>query len=651
LNVAAPKRSGMNRFAIVALCALLALNYGSIPAATAQTASPPPPSSAPGAPKTTVTSAGDLPRFTYPVSGTASGLVTADDATFDAFAAKVRTDVESVLAKYDIQDRATLRGLLSVKADLQLMSGSEDAAALQTIAQIRALEDKPDSKLLSGLINNAVIAARAATSSSSGAAYNAAVGKFYAAALAPLPWSVVGTALKETKTSFEVVTPTLLAGQVAATLDPAVAKTHELDGVAAAMLIRERYYARVLLPSKVQLAAALGAVIAQNSVQKPDIWTARDVALRANDKLTPVRIAVWDSGSDIALFPNQIYTDPHPGPYDPHGLAFDLLSRPTHGVLMPLTPEQRKIYPSEVAFLEGYSDLIQSIDSPAATRVKQQMASMAQADVATFFANIQLVGNYVHGTHVSGIALRGNPAARLVVARLTYDSKLIPTPPSVELERRAAASMMTYATYFRTHHVRVVNMSWGGSPADDEAVLEKNGIGKDANERKALAAKYFAIDRAGLYNAIKSAPGVLFVCSAGNSNGSADFSETIPAGFSLPNLLVVGAVDQAGDETSFTSYGKTVSVDADGYEVESVVPGGAHVRESGTSMASPEVANLAAKLIAIDPKLTPEQTVALIQHGATPSSDGRRHNIDPKASIALLMDSLQANPSRAGAHR
>jgi Subtilase family len=629
----------MSRFAIVALCALLALSCGTIPAATAQTT--PLPSATRGA-KTIVTSAADLPRFSYAVSGTASGLVTADDATFNAFAAKVRSDVENVLANDDIQDRGTLRGLLTEKADLQLMSRTEDAAAAQTIAQIRALEDKPDSKLLSGLLNDAVIAARAATSSSSGDDYNAAVQKFYAAAIAPLPWSIVGTTLKETKTSFDVVTPTLLAGQVAATLDPGVAKTHELSGDAAAQVIRFRYFARVLVPSKDQLAAALGTVIAQNNVQKPDIWAARDVALDASDKLTPVRIAVWDGGSDVSLFPHQLYTDPHPGPYDPHGLAFDLLNFPTHGPLMPLTPEQRKNYPAEVAFLEGYSDLIQSIDSPAATRVKKQMGSMTQADVATFFSNIEVAGNYAHGTHVAGIALRGNPAARLVVARLTYDSKLIPTPPSEALEHRAAASEMTDADYFRTHHVRVVNMSWGGTPADAESVLEKNGIGKDANERKALAAKYFAIDRAGLYAAIKSAPGVLFVCAAGNSNGSADFSESIPAGFSLPNLLVVGAVDQAGDETSFTSYGKTVSVDADGYEVESVVPGGAHVRESGTSMASPEVANLAAKLIAIDPKLTPAQTIALIQRGATPSSDGRRHNIDPKASIALLRKQLAA---------
>ena len=61
---------------------------------------------------------------------------------------------------------------------------------------------------------------------------------------------------------------------------------------------------------------------------------------------------------------------------------------------------------------------------------------------------------------------------------------------------------------------------------------------------------------------------------------------------------MVGAVNQAGDETSFTSYGDTVVVDADGYNLESCVPGGTRLKLSGTSVATPNVANLAAKLFA-----------------------------------------------------
>lgn len=616
--------------AALGVCALLLANAAAVSPAAAQ-----------DVPKKPVTSANDLPRFTYPIADSASTLLTADAATFNAFGARVSADIDRTLATYDIQDRGTLRRLLTEKLDLQLMAG-DDAGALQSIALIRPLEDKPDAKLVSGLITTALIGARADTGATSGDVFAAAFQKRYATALAPLPWSTVGALLKETKTTLDVFTPAFIAGQIAATLDPAVAKTHELSGDAAGQIISSRYFIVGLLPVKTEASAALAKVIALHSAQKPDIWSARDVRLHASDELTPVRIAVWDSGSDVALFRKQLYTDPHPTEFDPHGLSFDLLNFKTHGPLMQLTAAQRAMYRGKVAFLEGYSDLSDGIDSPAATLVKKELTTMPQSAIAPFFTDLTLASVYAHGTHVAGIALRGNPAARLVVARLTFDWHLIPLRPSETVERRAAANMMTDVNYFRAHHVRVVNMSWGGSLADTESALEKNGMGKDAVERKTLAAKLFAIDRAGLYAALNSAPDILFVCSAGNANADAGFTETIPAAFDLPNLLVVGAVDQAGDETSFTSYGKTVSIDADGYQVESYVPGGDRVKLSGTSMSSPNVANLAAKLIAIDPKLTPGETIALIHQGANTSSDGRRHLMNEKASVALLRRKLAA---------
>ncbi|HEY1648071.1 MAG TPA: S8 family serine peptidase [Terracidiphilus sp.] len=578
----------------------------------------------------------DLPRFNYAISGSATDLLQSDDATFGAFSAKVQADVESVLNNYDIQDHATLRELLGVRFNLQLLAGN-DQGALDTAARLRDLQDKPDAKMLTGIQAQAMIEARKATGQSAGAGYVQAYENDYATALKPLPWSVVANRIKEEKSSAEIVSPSLVMGSVKANVEPAVAKSHQLSNDLAWGLIQDRVYLQRILPLKAATVTVLTQEVAANDVQKPDIWASRDVTLTESDKLSPVNVAIWDSGSDLSLFQGRVFTDAHSGAQtDPHDIAFDLKGFPTHGYLLPLTPEQQKQYPEMHDELKGLSDLQLSIDSPEATALKAKFSSMSAAEVPGFLEQIELFAIYSHGTHVAGIASRGNPAIRLAVGRITFDWHNVPLPPSEELSRRSAADDQAYVNWYRANHIRVVNMSWGGGPQDYERALEKNGMGKDAADRKAIAARLFGIERDGLYSAIKSAPEVLFICAAGNADSNSSFNEMIPSSFKLPNLLAVGAVDQAGDEASFTSYGPTVLVDANGYQVESVVPGGAKLRMSGTSMASPNAVNLAAKLIALDPQLTPEQTIHLMVAGATPSEDGRRHNIDPKRSVELL---------------
>jgi len=578
----------------------------------------------------------DLPRFNYPITGTATALLQSDDATFNAFAAKVKTDVDSMLNDYDIQDHATLRGLLNVRLALQLLAG-DDKASITTLDQIRDLEDKPDAKLLSGLRTRAMIEARTTTGQSSGAAYDQAFAKAYAASLDPLPWAIVGNRVKEAKSSAEIMSPNLILGGVQAGIEPALAKTHSLSNDLAWGLISDRVALKQILPLKAPALAVLTKYVADHNVEKPDIWEAREVTLTAAEKLTPVNVAIWDSGSDLALFHGRDYTVPSLAPGgDPHDIAFDLKGFPTHGYLLPLDDKQKAEFPSMVAELKGFSDLQLSIDSPEATALKQKLSGMKADDVPAFLEDLEFYSIYSHGTHVAGIAARGNPAIRLAVGRITFDWHNVPLAPSEELSRRAAEDDKAYVDWFRANHIRVVNMSWGGGPQDDEEALEKNGMGKDAADRKAIAAKLFAIERQGLYDAIQSAPDILFICAAGNADSNSGFNQMIPSSFKLPNLLTVGAVDQAGDEASFTSYGDTVLVDADGYQVESTLPGGYKVRFSGTSMASPNTVNLAAKLLALDPRLTPEQVIHLIVAGASASEDGRRHNIDEKRSVELL---------------
>jgi subtilisin family serine protease len=57
---------------------------------------------------------------------------------------------------------------------------------------------------------------------------------------------------------------------------------------------------------------------------------------------------------------------------------------------------------------------------------------------------------------------------------------------------------------------------------------------------------------------------------------------------------------------------------------------------SGTSMSAPAVVNLAAKLIALDPSLTPDKVKELIKKGSDLSSDGKRLLINPKKTIGLI---------------
>lgn len=600
-------------------------------------------------PRHVVKTAADLPRFSYPVAGSATDLLTADDAAFAIFAGQVRRDVDGVLSHYDIEDHATLRRLLTTRLELEVMSGTEVAAALKTIAEIRDLEDKPEAKLLSGVRTEALVQARMSTRQSAGPAYADAYATAYAAALKALPWPSIATRLKEGAAPAELLSRAVAIGRAEADIGPAVASAHAIDGDMAAEMIDERFALTVMLPVKAETVAVLKAEIAANNVAKPEIWTAREVTLTDGEHLTPVVVAVWDTGSDLSLFPGRVYNDPHPAPgADPHGLSYDMFGQPESGLLMPLSAAQLAQYPAMSADLKGLSDLQLAIDSPEADALKQKIAVMSPAEVAAYFEALEHVLNYAHGTHVAGIVARGDPAVRLAAARLTFDWRNKPFLPTAEIVARVAAEHQAMVAWMRAHKVRVVNMSWGTQPSDYEGAFEKNGAGTDPAERKAMAHQLYGIERAGLLEAMKSAPEILFVCAAGNADANSGFNEFAPADFSLPNLITVGAVDQAGDEASFTSYGDTVKIYASGYQVESVVPGGARIKLSGTSMASPNVVNLAAKLLALDPALTPSQVIGLILDGASPSADGRRRNIDPKRSVELLRSQMAAHHMAVG---
>jgi subtilisin family serine protease len=230
----------------------------------------------------------------------------------------------------------------------------------------------------------------------------------------------------------------------------------------------------------------------------------------------------------------------------------------------------------------------------------------------------------------------------MMIARLSYDHRMVPVARTIDWGKRDGQKCRDTVQYFKDHGVRVVNMSWGEALEDAEDSLEKNGIGNSAEERREMARKVFDLQKKGLYEAIKKAPDILFVCAAGNADNDVEFDEYIASSFDLPNLLVVGAVDQAGGPTSFTSFGRTVGVYGNGFEVMSYIPGGQRMKMSGTSMASPNVANLAAKILAVNPDLTPPEVIQMIKTGADKKTDGAHTFLlmNPKRTVKLVRSEM-----------
>jgi subtilisin family serine protease len=581
--------------------------------------------------KKRIEKAADMPRFSYKVDGKLEDLVK-DEKAFGRFAAEVRRDNQSVLDGYEIADKAAHRDLLTVQAQIDFLEGRY-AEAAKRAEEIRALEEKPSDKLISGMGMRSMVAAQAKAGNITSDAYRQEVGRQIAAELAKHPYPVIANDIKEFKRSAEIIGEALMLGSLRDRLQPVVDKAGGvLSSDFAPAVIRSRFGLVARLPLKQTLIDSYSAYLAANKVEKADIWAARDVELPKGMKYAPVKVAVWDSGVDAPIFKDRLVRD---GKGKPLFLAFDVYENPSQSELMPIPAQLRSRIPTMKSRIKGLSDLQSNIDSPEASEVKATLSQLKREEYKSVIEELGLVGNYSHGTHVAGITMAGNPYARLVNARLEFDYKLLPDPcPTRELAEKNVKNSKAFVDFFRKNGVRVVNMSWGGTVKDVENQLELCSIGKTPEERKAIAREYFDLQKKGLRDAFASAPEILFVAAAGNSNADAAFEEAIPADIVLPNLLTVGAVDKAGDEASFTSYGPTVKAHANGYQVESYLPGGDRVAFSGTSMAAPQVAGLAAKMLAVNPKLKPAEVIAIIQKTVEKTADGRRFLVHPAKAVA-----------------
>lgn len=625
----------------------------SISLAPAQTSTPPAaPAAQPGG-KKVVRTADDLPRHTYKIEGKASEFVLSGEP-FKAFAAKVKADVQSDLDEYDISDRTTLQGYYTLLQQIAMFEGRLDDAA-SYVEKVRDLEAKESKKLMTGQMLLAMITAMRTTGVDQTSdpkfleAFKAELDKRVRA----LPWEVVKDEVNQAKGRADIISRELILGSLQGSLDPVVEQSGgEVSGDMVRNLVGIRVMLDRMIPLQPTVSEVYGGIAKDNaarSVKARDIWTPTQVTLTESDNGSPVVIGVWDSGVDAAVFRRQMWTndaeiegnnkdDDNNGFVDDrHGIAFDLDSNRVPNLLQELS-DLRTDRAVMQRYMKGFTDITANVNSDEAAAVKKYIGGLKKEEVTPMMEDLQLFSGYCHGTHVAGIAAAGNPYARILAARISFDHRAIPLKaPSVEQARKDAQAVLDTVAYFKAAGVRVVNMSWGGSREGIETALEQKGVGATPEERAALSREIFQIGKQALEQAMQSAPEILFIAAAGNSDNDNEFSEVLPSGLSLPNMITVGAIDQSGKPTGFTTFGKNVKLYANGFEVESDLPGGEKQKMSGTSMAAPNAANLAGKLLALDPKLTTEQVIDLMTRGADPMAGQEgRLIINPKKTIEML---------------
>jgi subtilisin family serine protease len=205
-----------------------------------------------------------------------------------------------------------------------------------------------------------------------------------------------------------------------------------------------------------------------------------------------------------------------------------------------------------------------------------------------------------HGTHVAGtVACLSNNGVG--VAGVTWSCRLMPVKVLTRIvnvnnanDVRGTGSAADIAAGIRwavDNGARVLNLSLGGTT--DTQV-----------ERDAIA---YAV-----------AQGAVVVAAMGNA-----FQQGNPTSFpaAYPDVVAVGAINTADARAPFSQTGPHIDVAAPGVGVLSTVWDNGFTNMSGTSMASPHVAGLAALILSCNGNLTAAQVADIIRQTARPLRD------------------------------
>jgi hypothetical protein len=351
-----------------------------------------------------------------------------------------------------------------------------------------------------------------------------------------------------------------------------------------------------------------------------DIWKAREVVM-SDSSLARIRIGVWDSGVDTSLFAPRLARDAGRRAVI---RGYDSFKRREDApmAMLPLSMLERR--DALNATLQALDDIDSNVESPAATALAAKLRAHSRAEAVLFNDDMGRWSGFVHGTAIADIVLRNNASAEIVIARMEWWHGSPPLPCwTRELAHREADSIRDLLSFLVASGVRVVNMSWGRAERAYRQNLTQCAPGVPEVERNALARYTVDTIRAVLKAGMASAPAVLFVGAAGNAGNSVE-AENPATRFSLPNFILVGAVTRSGARATYTNTGPEVTLYANGEREEARLPGGAVSYPSGTSMAAPNVANAAAKVLAINPELSGARLRALLEASADTNATGEK---------------------------
>lgn len=256
-----------------------------------------------------------------------------------------------------------------------------------------------------------------------------------------------------------------------------------------------------------------------------------------------------------------------------------------------------------------------------------------------FLKEMQIFGNFVHGTHVAGITVKNNDSKVLSV-------KLIPTEvnPLGSVLKSAAGSLDAesnlrwklleagfdklasqqmlmleeIAAYVNFHKAEIANGSFGTGFNQAKMITDnlfKIVFFRAPKEDESNKAATLFMNKLLTHGQkmVKAAPNTLFVFAAGNDGSNNDLFPTSPTNIEADNVISVAATYEGQFLAPFSNYGiKTVDVAAPGMLIHSAIPGNEHLKVSGTSQAAPYVANVASIVKDQNKNLTPKDIKKII---------------------------------------